>query len=130
MPPISCIWLLIICSIFSLGTALALLTHKLYDYDDDIAANIRNTVIVLGKRKIYWIEGCTYILIACLLAKECMAGIFPFKLILSFFAVTCSVILISIMVCPKQAFQATKRVFPWATNSGAVAAILVWYMEG
>lgn len=119
---------LVICSIFSLGTALALLTHQLYDYEDDIAANIRNTVIVLGKRKIYWIEGCLYFVIACLLAYEYMSGIFPFKLILSFFAVSCFLILFSIVLCPKQAFQATKRMFPWAINSGAIAAILVWYL--
>lgn len=121
---------LVICSVFSLGTALALLTHQLYDYEDDIVANIRNTVIVLGRRKIYWIEGGIYFIIACLLAYEYMAGVFPFSLILSFFVVTCSIILISIALFPKQAFQVSKRVFPWATNSGAVVAILVWYIIG
>ena len=83
--------------IFSSGIALALLAHQLYDYEDDIAAKITTTVVVLGKRKIYWIKGCTYFLIVCLLAKENLSGFFPLKLIMSFCFVTSSVILISII---------------------------------
>ncbi len=49
--------ILLVCLIFSLGIALALLAHQLYDYEDDIAANTRTTVVVLGKRKAYWIKG-------------------------------------------------------------------------
>ena len=113
--------------IFSSGIALALLAHQLYDYEDDIAAKITTTVVVLGKRKIYWIKGCTYFLIVCLLAKENLSGFFPLKLIMSFCFVTSSVILITIILYPKQAFSVSKRVVPWAVNAGAVAAILMWY---
>ena len=113
--------------IFSSGIALALLAHQLYDYEDDIAAKITTTVVVLGKRKIYWIKGCTYFLIVCLLAKENLSGFFPLKLIMSFCFVTSSVILISIILHPKQAFSVSKRVIPWAVNAGAVAAMLMWY---
>jgi 4-hydroxybenzoate polyprenyltransferase len=116
-----------VCLIFSSGIALALLAHQLYDYEDDIAANITTTVVVLGKRKSYWIKGCIYFLIVCLLAKENLSGFFPFKLIMSFCFVTSSVILITIILYPKQAFSVSKRVVPWAVNAGAVAAILMWY---
>ena len=113
--------------IFSSGIALALLAHQLYDYEDDIAAKITTTVVVLGKRTTYWIKGCIYFLIVCLLAKENLSGFFPFKLIMSFCFVASSVILITIILYPKQAFSVSKRVVPWAVNAGAVAAILMWY---
>ena len=113
--------------IFSSGIALALLAHQLYDYEDDIAAKITTTVVALGKRKTYWIKGCIYFLIVCLLVKENLSGFFPLKLIMSFCFVTSSVILITIILYPKQAFSVSKRVVPWAVNAGAVAAILMWY---
>ena len=113
--------------IFSSGIALALLAHQLYDYEDDIAAKITTTVVVLGKRTTYWIKGCIYFLIVCLLAKENLSGFFPFKLIMSFCFVASSVILITIILYPKQAFSVSKRVVPWAVNAGAIAAILMWY---
>jgi len=116
-----------VCLIFSLGICLALLAHQLYDYEDDIAAKITTTVVVLGKRTTYWIKGCIYFLIVCLLAKENLSGFFPFKLIMSFCFVASSVILITIILYPKQAFSVSKRVVPWAVNAGAIAAILMWY---
>ena len=116
-----------VCLIFSLGIGLALLAHQLYDYEDDIAAKITTTVVVLGKRTTYWIKGCIYFLIVCLLAKENLSGFFPFKLIMSFCFVASSVILITIILYPKQAFSVSKRVVPWAVNAGAIAAILMWY---
>ncbi|MBT6226564.1 MAG: UbiA family prenyltransferase, partial [Candidatus Scalindua sp.] len=116
-----------VCLIFSLGICLALLAHQLYDYEDDIAAKITTTVVVLGKRTTYWIKGGIYFLIVCLLAKENLSGFFPFKLIMSFCFVASSVILITIILYPKQAFSVSKRVVPWAVNAGAIAAILMWY---
>jgi 4-hydroxybenzoate polyprenyltransferase len=118
-----------ICLIFSFGTALALLAHQLFDYEDDLAANIRTTVVVLGKRKTYWIKGCFYFLIVCLLTKEYLSGFFPFKLILSFFVVAVCLILLSIALYPKQAVCVSKRMIPWAVNTGAVAATLMWYIS-
>ena len=93
-----------VCLIFSSGIALALLAHQLYDYEDDIAAKITTTVVVLGKRTTYWIKGCIYFIIICLLAKENLSGFFPFKLIMSFCCVTSSIILITIILyltCPR-----------------------------
>ncbi len=116
-----------VCLIFSSGIALALLVHQLYDYKDDIAAKTTTTVVVLGKRTTYWIKGCIYVLIICLLAKENLSGFFPLKLIMSFCFVASSVIIMSIVLYPKQAFSVSKRVVPWAVNAGAVAAIVMWY---
>lgn len=116
-----------VCLIFSSGIALALLAHQLYDYEDDIAAKTTTTVVVLGKRTSYWIKGGIYFLIVYLLAKENLSGFFPLKLIISFCFVTCSLILVTIILHPKQAFSVTKRMIPWAVNAGAVAAILMWY---
>ena len=116
-----------VCLIFSSGITLALLAHQLYDYDDDIAAKTTTTVVVLGKRTTYWIKGCIYFLIVCLLAKENLSGFFPLKLIMSFCFVASSVLLITIILHPKQAVSVIKRVIPWAVNAGAVAAILMWY---
>jgi 4-hydroxybenzoate polyprenyltransferase len=115
--------------IFSLGIALALLAHQLYDYEDDIATKITTTVVVLGKRTTYWIKGCLYFLIVCLLAKENLSGFFPFKLILSFVVVACGMVLIAIAIYPKQAFYVSKRMIPWSVNAGAAAAILMWYIS-
>ncbi len=116
-----------VCLIFSSGIALALLAHQLYDYEDDIAAKTTTTVVVLGKRTTYWIKGGIYFLIVYLLAKENLSGFFPFKLIMSFCFVASSIILITIILHPKQAFSVTKRMIPWAVNAGAVAAIFIWF---
>ena len=113
----------------SLGIVLALLAHQLYDYEDDLAVKFRTTVVVLGKRKTYYIKGCIYLLIVCLLSKECLSGFFPFRLILSFFVVAGGMILITIALYPKQAYYVSKRIIPWAVNAGAVAAILMWYIR-
>jgi len=118
-----------VCLIFSSGIALALLAHQLYDYEDDIAAKITTTVVVLGRRKTYWIKGFIYFLMVCLLAKENLSGIFPLKLILSFCVVASSIILITMMLYPKHAFYVSKRMIPWAVNAGAIAAILMWYIR-
>ena len=114
--------------IFSLGTALALLTHQLYDYENDLTADFRTTVITLGKRKVYWLEVGIYFFMGCLLTYEYTSGIFPFVLILSFLIVACSLILGSIALFPQHAFQVSKRIFPWAINSGALSAIITWYI--
>ena len=118
-----------VCLIFSLGICLALLAHQLYDYEDDIAAKITTTVVVLGKRTTYWVKGGIYFLIVYLIAKENLSGFFPFKLIMSFCFVASSMILITIILHPKQAFSVTKHMIPWAVNAGAVAAILMWYIR-
>ncbi len=118
-----------ICLIFSLGIVLALLAHQLYDYEDDLTSKTRTTVVLLGKKKTYWIKGFLYFLIVCLLTKECLSGFFPFMLILSFCLVAGGMILISIALYPKNAFYVSKRMIPWAVNTGAVAAILMWYIS-
>ena len=118
-----------VCLIFSSGIALALLAHQLYDYEDDIAAETTTTVVVLGKRTTYWVKGGIYFLIVYLIAKENLSGFFPFKLIMSFCFVASSMILITIILHPKQAFSVTKHMIPWAVNAGAVAAILMWYIR-
>ena len=118
-----------ICLISSMGTILALLTHQLSDYENDLAVNIRTTVVVLGKMKTYLILGGTYLLVLCLLTYECLSGFFPLKLILSFFVVTVCLILLLIALHPKQSIFASKRRIPWAVNAGAVAAIIMWYIS-
>ncbi len=118
-----------ICLIFSLGIVLALLAHQLYDYEDDIAAKTSTTVVVLGKRKTYWMKGFLYFLIVCLLTKECLSGFLPLMLILSFFVVAGSMILITIVLYPKHAFNVSKRMIPWSVNTGTTAAIFMWYIR-
>ncbi|GAX62123.1 4-hydroxybenzoate octaprenyltransferase [Candidatus Scalindua japonica] len=118
-----------VCLIFSSGITLALLAHQLYDYENDIVNKITTTVVVLGRRKTYWIKGLIYFLIVCLLAKENLSGFFSFKLILSFCVVAGSMILIAIILYPKQAFYVSKRMIPWAVNAGAGTAILMWYIR-
>ncbi|MCP4253548.1 MAG: UbiA family prenyltransferase, partial [Candidatus Scalindua sp.] len=73
--------------IFSLGTVLALLNHELYEYEDDLYANTRTTVVALGKRKSYWIVGCISILCVSLIINAYLSGIFPMISILSFIIV-------------------------------------------
>jgi putative nucleotidyltransferase with HDIG domain len=72
-----------ICLIFSLGTVLALLNHELYEYEDDLKASTKTTVVALGKRKSYWIVGCVSLLCVSLIINAYLAGIFPMILILS-----------------------------------------------
>jgi 4-hydroxybenzoate polyprenyltransferase len=118
-----------ICLIFSLGTVLALLTHELYEYEDDLAANTRTTVVVLGKRKSYWIIGCISFLLVSLIINEYWSGGFPLMAIMSFFIVGSCLMLLSIVLNPKQAVYASKRMIPWAVNTGVVAATLMWYIS-
>ncbi|MFQ5963762.1 MAG: UbiA family prenyltransferase [Candidatus Scalinduaceae bacterium] len=113
--------------IFASGTVLALLNHQLYEYEDDLGANIKTTVIVLGKRKTYWIVGFIFFLLSSLIINEYRSGVFPFISIVSFFVVAGSLILLS-MVLPKKAADASKRMVPWATNAGVASAILTWYI--
>ncbi len=117
-----------ICLIFSLGTALALLVHGLYDYEDDKNANVRTTVVVLGKRMSYWIVVGILSLFTGLIINECYSGVFPLISIISFFIVVGTLILLSIMLFPKKAICMSKRMVPWAVNSGAISTIIVWYL--
>lgn len=118
-----------ICLIFSLGTVLALLNHELYEYEDDLAANIRTTVVVLGKKKSYWIIGCISFLLVSLIINEYLSGTIPIISILSFVIVGSCLILIPIMLYPGQAISVSKRMIPWAVNTGAVVAALMWYIS-
>lgn len=118
-----------ICLIFSLGTVLALLNHELYEYEDDLAASTRTTVVVLGKKKSYWIIGCISFLLVSLIINEYLSGTIPIISILSFVIVGSCLILIPIMLYPGQAISVSKRMIPWAVNTGAVVAALMWYIS-
>ncbi|ODS32331.1 MAG: prenyltransferase [Candidatus Scalindua rubra] len=117
-----------ICLIFSLGTMLALLVHGLYEYEDDMNANVRTTVVVLGKRISFWIVVGIFSLLTGLIINECYSGVFPLISIISFFIVVGTLILLSIMLFPKKAIYMSKRMVPWAVNSGAISTIIVWYL--
>ncbi len=119
-----------ICLIFSLGTVLAILNHELYEYEDDLRANTRTTVVALGKRKSYWIVGCISLLLLSLIIHVYRSGVFPMISILSFVIVGSSLMLIPIMLYPRQAVSVSKRMIPWAMNLGALSAIITWYIRG
>jgi 4-hydroxybenzoate polyprenyltransferase len=119
-----------ICLIFSLGTVLAILNHGLYEYEDDLKANTRTSVVALGKRKSYWIVGCISLLCASLIINEYLYGTFPIISILSFVIVGSCLMLIPIMLYPRQAVSVSKRMIPWAMNLGAFSAIITWYIRG
>jgi len=119
-----------ICLIFSLGTVLAILNHELYEYEDDLKANTRTTVVALGKRKSYWIVGCISLLLLSLIIHVYRLGVFPMISILSFVIVGSSLMLIPIMLYPRQAVSVSKRMIPWAMNLGAFSAIITWYIRG
>ncbi|MGR3219145.1 MAG: prenyltransferase [Candidatus Anammoxibacter sp.] len=116
-----------ICMIFFLGTGASLIVHQLSDYENDRAANIKTTVVALGKRRSYWVLGTVFSLMGCLLAIECWSGFFSLTLVLSFCIVAISLILARIILFPK---QTVGYVVPWAINVGAGVAILVWYVKG
>lgn len=116
--------------IFSLSMVLALLNHELYEYEDDLKANTRTTVVALGKRKSYWIVGCISLLLISLVINEYLSGTFPTISILSFVIVGSCLMLIPIMLYPGQAISVSKRMVPWAMNLGAFSAIITWYIRG
>ncbi len=118
-----------ICMIFSLGTVLAILNHELYEYEDDLRANTRTTVVALGKRKSYWVVGCVSLLCASLIINAYLSGTFPMISILSFVVVGSCLILIPIMLHPRQAVSVSKRMIPWAINLGVFSAIITWYIR-
>jgi 4-hydroxybenzoate polyprenyltransferase len=118
-----------ICIIFSLSMVLALLNHELYEYEDDLKANTRTTVVALGKRKSCWVVGCVSFLLVSLIINEYLSGTFPIIAILSFVIVGSCLILIPIMLYPGQAVCVSKRMIPWAVNTGAVAATFMWYIS-
>ena len=119
-----------ICLIFSLGTVLAILNHGLYEYEDDLKANTRTSVVALGKSKSYWIVGCISLLCASLIINEYLYGTFPIISILSFVIVGSCLMLIPIMLYPRQAVSVSKHMIPWAMNLGAFSAIITWYIRG
>lgn len=119
-----------ICLIFSLGTVLALLNHELYEYEDDFKADTRTTVVALGKRKSYRIVGCISLLCVSLIINEYLSGIFPMLSILSFLIVGSCLIVIPVMLYPRQAVSVSKHMIPWAMNVGAFSAIITWYIRG
>ncbi len=119
-----------ICLIFSLGTVLALLNHELYEYEDDLNANTRTTVVALGKRKSYWIVGALSLIILSLIIYEFRSGTFPLMSILSFFMVGSILILIPVILYSRQTASVSKRMIPWAINVGVLAAIITWYIRG
>lgn len=117
-----------ICLIFSLSMVLALLNHELYEYEDDLKANTRTTVVALGKRKSCWIAGCIFFLLVSLIIDEYLSGTFPIISIFSFVIVGSCLILIPIMLYPGQAISVSKRMIPWAMNIGVLSAIIMWYI--
>ncbi len=119
-----------ICLIFSLGTVLALLNHELFEYEDDLNANTRTTVVVLGKRKSYWIIGFLSVIVLCLIMYEFRSGTFPLLSILSFFIVGGILVLIPIVLNPRRAVTLSKRMIPWAINVGVLSSIITWYFRG
>lgn len=119
-----------ICLIFSLGTALAVLNHELYDHEDDLKANTRTTVVVLGKRKSCWIIGCISLLLVGLIIEEYRSGVFPPVPIMSFTITVSCLLLIPMMLYSRQAISVSKRMIPWAINLGAFSAIITWYIRG
>jgi 4-hydroxybenzoate polyprenyltransferase len=118
------------CLIFSLGTALAVLNHELYGYEDDLKANTRTTVVELGKKRSYWIAGFFFLIIISLIIYEFRSGTFPLLSILSFFVVGTILILIPMMLYPKQAISLSKRMIPWGINIGVLSALITWYIWG
>ena len=117
-----------ICLIFSLSIVLALLNHGLYEYEDDLKANTRTTVVALGKRKSCWVVGCISLLLVYLVINECLSGTFPIISIFSFVIVGSCLILIPIVLYPGQAVSVSKRMIPWAMNVGVFSAIITWYI--
>ncbi len=117
-----------ICLIFSLGTVLALLNHELYEYEDDLNAGTRTTIVALGKKKSYWIVGSISVLCVSLIANEYLSGTFPIISILSFVIVGGCLMLIPIARHPRQVVSVSKRMIPWAMNLGAFSAVLTWYI--
>ncbi len=118
---------MLICLIFSLGTVLALLFHQLYDYEDDLNAEVRTTVVELGKRRACWITAYLFFLFVFLIISEYLSGVFALKSIISFWVVTGCLITLSIMLNPRQAAYRAKCTVPWAVNAGALTAIFTWY---
>ncbi len=117
-----------VCLIFSLGTVLALLNHELYEYEDDLNAGTRTTIVALGKKKSYWIVGSISVLCVSLIANEYLSGTFPIISILSFVIVGGCLMLIPIARHPRQVVSVSKRMIPWAMNLGAFSAVLTWYI--
>ena len=122
--------LLLICLIFFLGTGASLIVHQLFDYQNDIAANIKTTVVSLGKRKSCWVLMAIFFIMGCLLTNECISGVFSLTLILSFCIIAICLILFQIVLFPKQTAHMSGRIVPWAINIGAGIAIIVWYVTG
>ncbi len=118
-----------VCAVFFLGTALSLIVHQLYDYEDDLIIKIKTSVTTIGKKKAYWVVGCIMFTMGCLLAYECWTGFFSIKLILSYCIVSGGIIAISLIFLRKKSTLLSKCLVPWAINMGAVTAILAWYYD-
>jgi len=117
-----------ICLIFASANVFAVLIHQLYDYEDDLRANIKTTVIVLGKKATYWTVGGIFFLFTCLIMNEFRLGVFSLIAIMSFPIAAGGLILLSLVFSPERPIRISKRIVPWAVNTGAAAAIIMWYL--
>lgn len=112
--------------IFSIGGAIALLTHQLYEYRNDTIANIKTTVSILGIKRTYFTIGLLLFGLTSLLLIELRSDVLPWKPLLAMCGVAISILLLSVIIFPSRAAHVSKRIFPWAVSAGIIVSIVIW----
>lgn len=113
--------------VFALGNTVAVLVHGLFEYEKDLDAGIRTSVTALGKKASLWIVSIVFSVFTVFILNEYRMGTFPLLSIVSFFIVAGTLMLLSIFLFSKISTLTPERMVPWAVNSGAVSAFVVWY---
>lgn len=112
---------------FLLGNGLSLVVHQLHEYQNDLVAEVKTTVITIGKKRTYWLILSTLVFIVMLVLNELRLGILPWQPILTFGGISGGLALGTALLFQQQVAYALKRVFPWSMNIGLIAAVMVWY---
>jgi 4-hydroxybenzoate polyprenyltransferase len=114
---------------FSAGAAVAILTHQLYEYGDDLRAGIVTTTVAIGKRRACFLLVFFVFVLSLTVVFEVISGYLPQMPLLVFIFAVVSLLFTSIVLFPKKAGRVSKQVFPWAVSVGTTIAILMWYIS-
>lgn len=116
--------------IISLGVVVALLTHQLYEYENDLNSGVRTSVVVFGKRKTFITLSVITLFLVCLIITGAIQGYIPILAITLFVITSSGVLAASLLFSEPASIRSnSKRVFPWAVSAGAFVAIVSHYLS-
>jgi 4-hydroxybenzoate polyprenyltransferase len=115
----------LLCGMFALGLAAAILTHQFLEQKQDMAAGVRTTVVVLGSRAAGVLLTAIFILIAGLVLVALYEGIVEWRALVGFLTAAAVVLGVAFLISDEDPVRTAKQTIPWAVNLGAAAAVVI-----